>query len=91
MSQLFLKSTNKGLTGIQKAIDENRIVISKDADFLDSFLLKSEPPKLIMIKTGNVPNRELLAIFRKNLEQIIQSISRSNLIEINRNEIIEQK
>ena len=51
---------------IQKAIEENRIVISKDSDFLDSFLLKALPPKLIMVKTGNVPNKKLIQIFGDN-------------------------
>ncbi len=28
---------------VKKALDEDRIIITKDSDFLDSFLLKSEP------------------------------------------------
>ncbi|RUA28230.1 MAG: hypothetical protein DSY77_16240 [Bacteroidetes bacterium] len=71
------------------ANNENRIVISKDVDFLESFLVKSEPRKLIMVKTGNIVNRALIKIFENNLDIIIQMISRSNLIEINRNEIAE--
>ena len=68
---------------------EERTVISKDVDFLESFLIKSEPKKLIVVRTGNIPNRQLISIFEENLETIIQMISRSNLLEISRTEIAE--
>ena len=83
------KNRTKDSQVIQKAIEENRIVISKDSDFLDSFLLKALPPKLIIVKTGNVPNKKLIQIFGDNLESIIQMISRSNLVEINKSDIAE--
>jgi predicted nuclease of predicted toxin-antitoxin system len=73
------------------ANEENRIVISKDVDFLESFLIKSEPRKLIMVKTGNIVNRQLIKIFEDNIAIIIQMISRSNLIEITTTEIAEHK
>ena len=38
----------------QLAIAENRIVVTKDVDFLDSFLIKGEPTKPIMVKTANL-------------------------------------
>ena len=42
------------------SITEDRIVITKDSDFVESFLLNSEPKKLIMVRTGNIPNKILL-------------------------------
>lgn len=83
------KNRTKDNQIIQKAIEENRIVISKDSDFLNSFLLRSLPPKLIMVKTGNVANTKLIQIFGDNLDNIISMISRSNLVEINKSEIAE--
>jgi len=71
------------------ANEENRIVISKDTDFLGSYLIKSEPKKLIVIKTGNIPNSQLLTLFEKNLKTIILMISRSNLLEISNTDIAE--
>lgn len=70
---------------------ENRIVISKDLDFLESFLVKSEPKKLILIKTGNITNTHLLEIFSKNLDLLLEMIERSNLVEINRTDIAEHE
>lgn len=68
---------------------QGRIVITSDIDFLESFRIKSEPKKLITIRTGNIPNRQLTGIFDKNLEIIMQMISRSDLLEISRTEIEE--
>jgi predicted nuclease of predicted toxin-antitoxin system len=74
---------------VKLANEEGRIVISKDVDFLESFMVKSEPRKLIIVKTGNILNRHLLKIFEENLEVLIQMIARSNLIEVSRTEIAE--
>ena len=41
------------------SLAENRIVISKDADFYDSFTGKKEPYKLRHVKTGNIKNSQL--------------------------------
>ena len=65
--------------------------MTKDNDFLESFLITSEPNKLIIVKTGNIPNKLLLKIFSDNLEFILLLISRSNLIEITRSEIAEHE
>ncbi|MCD4663949.1 MAG: DUF5615 family PIN-like protein [Bacteroidales bacterium] len=83
------KNKTKDHQIIEQAIEEERIVISKDNDFLDSFLIKSEPPKLIMVKTDNIPNKELIQIFDKNLDTIIEMITKSNLVEISKNDIAE--
>ena len=82
-------TSDKEITEI--AINEKRIVITKDSDFLESFLLNSKPEKLIVVRTGNIPNPILLKIFDNNLELIKSMISRSNLIEITRNEIAEHE
>ncbi len=76
---------------IKIALEQNSIVITKDLDFLDSFLLKKEPSKLILVKTGNVSNKMLIEIFRKNLEDIVSMMSRSNLIEIGQSYIAEHQ
>jgi len=73
------------------ADSENRVIISKDSDFLESFVLKSKPKKLIIIKTGNIPNKNLIKLFEEHLETIIKMISRSNLIEISTTEIAERE
>lgn len=73
----------------QLANQENRVVISKDTDFLESYLVKSEPRKLILVKTGNIPNQKLFRIFEENLKLIELMLSRSHLIEISQTDIAE--
>ena len=52
---------------IRFADDENRIVISKDSDFLDNYILDGSPKKLLIFSTGNINNRNLIQLFEKNL------------------------
>lgn len=44
---------------------EQRIVITKDADFVNSFLLTKRPYKLLLVSTGNITNKELSLLFVK--------------------------
>ena len=67
---------------------ENRILITKDDDFLRSFLISKKPEKLILVKTGNIHNNELLSIFEMGITVIISLIKDHPLIEINQSEII---
>ena len=85
------KNKTKDNQIIQIAIEQERVVISKDIDFLESFLIKSEPSKLIIVKTGNITNKQLIEIFNKNLSLILEMISRSNLVEINKTDIAEHE
>ena len=90
---LDLPNKNKTKDGqiAKLANDEDRIVITKDVDFLESFIVKAEPKKLIIVKTGNISNFELLTVFKDNLPMLLKMISRSNLLEISRTEIVEHE
>ena len=72
----------------QVSIEQNRVVISKDSDFLDSHLIQGIPSRLILITTGNIANRDLLNIIEKNFETMIKLLETYDLIEINNDEII---
>lgn len=77
---------------IAKFADENNyILISKDADFKNSFLVNKTPKKLIKINLGNISNVELIQIFKKNLtlfEELDQNDS--FILEIDKDKIIYQ-
>ena len=66
------------------SLKEQRIVITKDTDFWDSFYVSQEPYKLLLITTGNVSNKELEAILLRNLEQLTELFIKYSLIEMNR-------
>lgn len=54
------RTTDEEINRISLA--EERVVVTKDVDFVDSFLLAGKPWKLLWVTTGNIRNRDLLAI-----------------------------
>jgi len=70
------------------SIKEKRIVISKDSDFYNSYLTKLEPYKLLQLSTGNITTKELIELFDKNLEMIMEEIAHNFVVEITRNSLI---
>jgi predicted nuclease of predicted toxin-antitoxin system len=70
------------------SIAQERIVITKDADFVDSFLTIQQPYKLLLIATGNIKNHELETLFANYLSQIIDLFNQHSYIEINLNTLI---
>jgi predicted nuclease of predicted toxin-antitoxin system len=72
----------------EKADAEGRVVITKDADFLDSYLLYGKPEKLLLVKTGNIPNSELFKLFQNNLNILQLAFSKCSFVEMTRVEII---
>ena len=69
----------------QLASNEDRVLITKDADFVDSFLVRGLPPRLLFVTTGNVTNENLLLLFRSNLPAIVQTLASHTFVEIDRN------
>ena len=72
----------------QISLDEKRVLISKDLDFIESLLISNKPYKLIYVVTGNISNKQLLELFSKNIEKIIDSLENSRLIELTADTII---
>lgn len=70
------------------SLSEKRIVITKDKDFLESFILSKKPYKLLLITTGNISNNELESLFVKNIEQLTTLLSNHQLIEMSKNSLI---
>ncbi len=67
---------------------DERVVISKDSDFFDDHVLRGKPKKLLIVKTGNIKNRDLIRLFERNIEHIEKLFKRYVLIEMNRSELI---
>jgi len=72
---------------IALAKQEGRIVISKDADFVQSYLVTGEPP-LLLISTGNISNAELEKILRDNLSAIEAAFASGRFVEITREALV---
>ena len=72
----------------QISLEQERIVITKDLDFLESFLIRQQPYKLLLVTTGNIKNSELEALFLNNLSQLVELLEQHNYIELSRNALI---
>ncbi len=73
---------------IDRSLKEDRIVITKDTDFLETHILKKEPKKLILLRTGNIHNNELIGLIIDHLNFITENIGTSTLLEIDRKRIV---
>jgi predicted nuclease of predicted toxin-antitoxin system len=67
---------------------EGYVVVTKDADFVNSFHLHGKPRKLLLVSTGNIRNRELETLLLLNLGKIMDGFERFSFIEINRSAVI---
>jgi predicted nuclease of predicted toxin-antitoxin system len=70
------------------SIHESYIVVTKDADFVNSFHLHRRPHKLLLISTGNIRNSALESLLLSNLDSIAGSFEKFSFIEINRLSVI---
>lgn len=66
------------------SLQEQRIVIIKDADFVTSFLIYRKPYKLLLISTGNIKNADLESLLLQNLQEIITGFVQHDFLEMSR-------
>lgn len=66
------------------SLAEERVVVTKDADFRDSHLVNGEPYKLLLVSTGNISNNDLLNLFAQNLTRIVAAFEIHSYIELDR-------
>jgi predicted nuclease of predicted toxin-antitoxin system len=72
----------------QYSLDQQCILVTKDTDFVNSFLVSKRPSKLLLISTGNIKNTELESLMALNLAHIAENFATFGFIEINRETII---
>jgi predicted nuclease of predicted toxin-antitoxin system len=70
------------------SLRERWVVITKDADFVNSYLLLGQPYKLLVISTGNITNTELEALFVPNIPAIVAALQTTSYIELTRTTLI---
>ena len=80
------RTTDEQLTEV--ADRERRVVITKDADFVDSHVLRGRPAKLLLISTGNITNRALETLMTPLLPDIIREFASHSFLELGRTGII---
>ena len=70
------------------SLEEQRVVITKDADFVNSFLLSGAPYKLLLVSTGIISNRDIQDIFTRNLTAILAALEKSDYVEITKTTLV---
>jgi predicted nuclease of predicted toxin-antitoxin system len=80
------RTTDQAL--ITFSFSEQCVLVTKDTDFVESFLLRHEPWKLLLVSTGNIGNNELLRLFHLNTAQLAESFKTFDFIELNRTSMI---
>ncbi len=64
------------------------MVITKDSDFVDSFIMRRQPWKLLLISTGNITNTDLDALFQANLKSLVEGFEHFDFIEMSHASLI---
>ena len=72
------------------AASEKRIIVTKDIDFFDYFMLKNYPPSVLLLQLGNIKNRELFVFIDNHLDTIHKLFTENikRLVLINRHKIV---
>ena len=63
---------------------DQRIVVTKDDDFVQSFLVNGRPSKLLLVSTGNIANSELEQIVRAHVHEIVEAFETAAFVELGR-------
>ncbi|MFM8223681.1 MAG: DUF5615 family PIN-like protein, partial [Planctomycetaceae bacterium] len=74
------RSTDEQIRRI--AENDQRVLISKDADFVDSHLLIGHPQKLLLISTGNVSNAALASLIVPLIPELDRLFQAHSFLEL---------
>lgn len=87
---LDLPSKNRTIDGAITTLadQEQRIVVTKDVDFVDSHLLAGRPEKLLLISTGNITNGAMERLFVPLIPDLIREFISNHFLELGRNGFI---
>lgn len=80
------RTPDAGITDV--ADREERVVITKDSDFVSTHLLQKRPARLLLISTGNMGNAELEQIVERNLDAILAALETHRFVEVGRENLV---
>lgn len=73
---------------IALAMQEDRVVVTKDDDFVQSFWVHDQPQRLLLISTGNIANAGLERLMAANLNAIVNALSANRFVELTRTNLV---
>lgn len=79
------RTTDAEISRIADAAE--RIVVSKDSDFRASHMLNGTPARLLIVSTGNITNRQLLALFDQHIDAVVAAFEGARLVQLSANDL----
>ena len=70
------------------SLQEQAIVVTKDAEFVNTFTVQRVPYKLLLVSTGNIKNMDLETLFEQNITDIATAFVSHDFVEITRTMLI---
>lgn len=58
----------------QYALENDFVIVTRDADFYEMSLVYGQPPKIIWLKTGNQAKAETIALLLRNKDRIAHEL-----------------
>jgi len=77
-----------GAQVIEVADREPQVVVTKDADFVNTQVLHGRPAKLLLVSTGNISNRELESLVVPLIPDLVREFQTNVFIELGRAGIV---
>jgi predicted nuclease of predicted toxin-antitoxin system len=69
------------------AIQQERIVVTKDNDFFDYYFLKGKP-KTLILEIGNIKNKDLFHLIQTHHHQLKRFFKKSGLVILKKDKIV---
>ncbi len=86
--ELPLKNATDDKEILRISMKEQSIVITKDRDFFQSYILQNMPWKLLLLSTGNITNKELSELFDNRLPQLEILFENHYVIEMDKKIVV---
>ncbi len=72
INHVFNDPCTKDSTICKYADDNGLIVITKDTDFKESYIVRRTPRKLIKLNTGNSSTKQIIFLFERNWDTLLK-------------------
>lgn len=72
---------------LEAAEHKGRVVVTKDDDFVRSYLVTGRPKRLLLISTGNISNDALERIVRTHVDDVSNALTTATFVELGRNSL----
>jgi predicted nuclease of predicted toxin-antitoxin system len=70
------------------AEENDAVVVSKDDDFRLPQVATGRPPRLLLVGTGNISNKDLVALFEMRADEIETALAGARCVEVLRGSLI---